>query len=78
MFRIALMGLGFLVLGACKGMGLGPATPWQPGVVSQPLPEEAQSCLVACPTGTTCNRRTARCEPVDVSTPVVFTFDAGR
>lgn len=54
-----------LLLAACPnryGVGLAPAQPWVPGQVSAPLPPEAQSCLVACPHGTVCNRATSQCE----------------
>lgn len=63
---LLLVALG--AFGGCRkyGLGLGAATPFYPGQISQPLPEEAQSCLVQCPTGTTCNRRTATCDPLPV------------
>jgi hypothetical protein len=72
---------GALLVAACPnryGVGLAPAQPWVPGQVSPPLPPEAQSCLVACPAGTSCNRRTSQCETLPPgAAPVLYGADAG-
>ncbi len=78
--RAGLMVIASLGLLGCPryGVGFAPAQPWVPGQVSPPLPPEAQSCLVACPAGTVCNRRTSACEPAPPGpAPELFGADAG-